>query len=286
MSNIEPILKKLRTSFGIFQLTITDNNSESILFSIGGKNKCVQIKIPNIENPESGELLWLETEKGGCELRDITIKGALTRNMVLLILTYIKKKYPSIKIITLLDDSKLHCYLPDERKVTYSMMYHNIAFHQKTYYERMYNAIHVVDSEKNEYDNLITNFDNPEKKPKQFSFNNPSLTEILKPIWDSTNTWKEFFIQIERQFGDKKCSIVYPWIKFAIYNIFENKTIGQSWFFRADTLDNIDYDEINIRGGTQKKKRKTRKARTNIFEYMNGNDTELSYDEIYKIRYT
>ena len=271
----------LKTTFGTFRIRITESSPRknvilSYLYSIGGKNNCLQISIPNEENPEVGDLLWIETERGECELDGISIRRELTHKMVLLLITFIKERHPTIHTLRLLDDSKLKCVLPNGKKATYSMMYHNLAFHQKTYYEKNFNARMISEEEEEKYKRILTSFEDPSKKPKDFVFNNSSLQTILLPIWDKTSTWKEFFKEIENVYGDKKCIYVYPWIKDAISSIFGDYTINQNWYINLENNNLIYQIEYTIqRGGNRR--RTTRKRSKEI--------DELSFFELYDVDY-
>jgi hypothetical protein len=56
-------------------------------------------------------------------------------------------------------------------------------------------------------------------------------------LYTSTSTWWEFFQAIQTKYGDKKCSVIYPWINNAMYEIFESAIIeDKRWY--VDFVEN------------------------------------------------
>jgi hypothetical protein len=96
----------------------------------------------------------------------------------------------------------------------------------------------------------------PDKKPAVFNFNNLELEEELSPLFIKANTWAEFFDSIDKKYGKKKCSVVYPWIINAMYIIFEGDNIfdNYKWVINLDRLPLIPFKSYLQKGGVTRKK--------------------------------
>jgi hypothetical protein len=260
---------KVRTTVGDFRIKKynTKNYSGSVTgdnyIKLGGKNFCVELKW-NDKNPTLAELQWIVTEDGGCELKDIQIKGEKTKHMVHLAFTILRKYLPTVEKINLLDNSKYGCILPNGKKVSIFINKKHFLFHGGTYYDLNYSARPIHESEEKNYIQMKSNYLNPEKKSNSFDFGNPILQQELEPIYKETKTWSEFFSKIGNM--SYKCEKLYGWYDRAFGEISDKLTLPEYWFI--DTFITIPYtiitnggDSIINKIGGSKKKNKTKKCK-------------------------
>lgn len=195
--------------------------------TLGGnaEPECLQINVPL--KGDTGTLLWLKSSVG-CALEiegepDTTeIKGDLTQHMAHVGFTIARKMNTSLRYLTLQDSAMFNCVLPDGGLYPMNMTDHELAFYQQTYYERRYGSKFVLKGLQSIYESLLPNFTDPAKKPTVFKFNVSALDDELQSLYLSTRTWKEFFDRIRITYGKKKCQVIYPWIKDALFLIFEH----------------------------------------------------------------
>jgi hypothetical protein len=192
--------------------------------SIGSrKSKCVHITVPGISNTASeGKLNWVSKIVPECYLtaKDNT---KLSQHILNLAFTLARDINPACTRYLLDDCSSFPCLLPNGKKQIIPLKPFYIAFHGKTWYEYYFGAQMLHNHET--YMRLKLNMYDSAKKPAFFSFNNSELDEILRPLYESSNTWHTFFQAIQTTYGDKKCSVVYPWITDALYLIFDNSNM-------------------------------------------------------------
>jgi hypothetical protein len=200
---------------------------------LGGSGKgdgCLDITIPN----GSGDailLSWVSPSKK-CTLDDLKIKGDATRQMVLLGISIARELAPHATHILLDDMSHIECDSPggnDTIKMSLPLFY--IAFHGKTWYEDKFGAVLNNPILRERYNKYISNLDDPSKKPLNFRFNNDELQEILDPLYNNADTWKEFFQMIAKKYGNKRCIILKTWVNSAMSIIFEGDDLyaGKKW---------------------------------------------------------
>ena len=259
-----------------YHLTITTirdrntNTPEHYTIGLGSrKEKCVQLNVPSIESGKTeGKLIWVK--KGpACFLDSKKDSNSITPHTVNLAFTIARDINPNCLIYRLEDASKFPCKLPDGGTHTVSLKQFYIAFHGGTWYEQTFGA-RIEESVYELYERLKLNMYDSSKKPATYEFGNPSLNEILMPLYLSTKTWHEFFQAIQEKFGDKKCTIVYPWIVNALMQIFGIAMYEHTnWYI--DLKDNnktplIQFKayEDTMRGGSKTRKRKRRVSYYNI----------------------
>lgn len=282
-NNIEYILT---TQVGRFICKITatfdknTNQPETFNINLGSKEKyCVQLKVPSKESKKTDAyLMWVEAHED-CLLEKYIEKG-ISKHMVLLGLTLIRKINPNIKTVSFEDTSSFKCKLPNDTEKQVPMKAFHIAFHEATWYEYYFDA--QLKQDYNKYCKLKKNMYKSENKPKSFDFINDTLQKELEPLYEATDNWYDFFQAIEAKYGSKKCGMVYPWIMKAMYEIFQSNIYDDThWYidFKYNEEQNktplIDFDlrNIEMKGGGDRvnktlKNRKNRRftfSRTHIF---------------------
>ena len=172
--------------------------------------------------------------------------------MVHLGITIAKELNSTLQILELNDSASFKCVLPDERLIEISSTDHDIAFYQKSYYEKRYKAELLNNTLQKKYKENIKNFDDPSKKPLLFNFENNDIEKELLPLYNSSTTWKEFFDKINHKYARNKCTVVEVWIKSALLHIM-NDTIysGLNWKIDVKHIPTITYEERVLlkRGG-------------------------------------
>jgi len=216
------------------------------------------------------KLLNVKRTGGGCELNDKEISGKNTVGMVSLAFTFLRKYMPHIKFIKLSDSSNIPCTLKNGDIVGVSLAQHQIIFHQKTWYEKNFNAILINEDMRSLYEKYKENFKN---KPCEFDFKNPSLNEILRPILHDSGSWKDFFDYLNTL--PNKCEIIYLWYPNALNIIFNNISFAnQNWIIDLLRIEDVEYKEKQT-GGTRGKTRKAGKMNEYplYLEHMSYDDT-------------
>jgi hypothetical protein len=264
----------LKSKGGTFYYTITkekDRNSgtiKSFTINIGTEhNKCVQIMIPPRESDtKDAYLIWVKSEER-CSMERYIQKG-FAQHILNLGITIARDINPSLETVSFLDDSSFKCTLPDNTTAKVSMRDFHIVFHESSWYEYYFGAF----LEKNHeiYLKEKMNMYNPKYKPEDFLFLNDDLKDILTPIYESTETWHDFFQAIQTKFENKKCSVVYPWIRNALYMIFESGSyMGFKWIInikqseKDGKLQNIEFKSYSVvrKGGKYTRRKYKTKLR-------------------------
>jgi len=267
---------KVETQYGYFKVTITDdrridmNTRETSIIgkmiTVGGINRCVGINAPY--GSDTAELLNVKRTGGGCELNDKEISGKNTVGMVSLAFTFLRKYMPQIKYITLSDNSNIPCKLKNGDTVGVSLAEHQLIFHQKTWYERYFNAILINEDMLTLYEKYKENF---KKKPDDFDFKNSSLNEILRPILHRSASWKDFFDYLNAL--PNKCEIIYLWYPNALSIIFNNISFAnQNWIIDLSTIDDVEYKEKQSGGSRIRRTRKNKEIHPN-YDHISFDDS-------------
>jgi len=271
---------QVQTSVGIFRVSKTQTH-----LNIGGKKFCVDIKLYDSHMPDFSELQWLITKDGGCEqvgckplaafgeLNDKLIKGDTTVHLLKLSLT-ILKLYRKVQFIKLLDNSKYNCVIDDKSNKTIYINKYNYLFYGGTWYDEKIGAIPIDPALKKLYDETKSLYTDPSAKPQSFDFRNKLLQIELTPIYDATNTWKEFAELLHKQYESKTlCKKISPWYEDAVAILTNNRMLPEFW--KIDITDiNIPFTRIVQQGG----RRKTRKGK---YRVPNNEDFTISPSELY-----
>lgn len=277
----------LKTSFGTFKVKVEDDKVldyktreykiENKMISVGGRNVCVYIKVPL--DGTIGKLLNLKTKDNGCECEDKIIRGKTTVKMVKLAITIVKKIAPYIQYLVLEDNSAFPCELGNVKSVSISMAYYELMFKRATWYEYHFNAKLCNKKIQAIYEENKTNYDT---KPEKFDFLNADLNTLLTPIYNSVNTWKDFFDELYKI--ENKCKLIYPWYKKAISSIIQISFLESEWCIDIESIPIIEYVQKQSGGRLD---RKTRKNNLKYNSISTINDLiELDFDEKMNIKYT
>jgi hypothetical protein len=284
--------KRVRTSHGLFNVSIEDDNSIDIStrelirsgfrIGVGGRNKCVYITAPL--TGDTGTLHNIKTKDQGCELTGKKIAGESTLEMIKLAFRVVLDIAPHIQYLQLQDTSSIPCVIDNpERPVGISLAYYELMFHRSTWYEKHFGARLINPKFQELYMSSKQNFDSP--KPTYFSLANKDLNILLQPLYRSTHTWGEFFDELYKI--KYKCKLIFPWYKNAIALLCDNISYeAQYWIIDITRYSSFSYTEVATEGGSRRR-RKTRRA---IQYFMGGSDesinsNERTADEIYDIPY-
>lgn len=217
----------IETEKGKYKVKVTDNIiKKSYMINIGGgKKHCVQIKIP--KEGTIAELTWIEAGDG-CSLDGISQQGELMVHMVWVGITVAFDYNKELTDVKLQDNAGFQCPFKPPKKI--DLTNYDLAFSQKSYYEKRYDAVLMNQKEKEEYEEGIKAFTDPLKKPAVFTFNG-KYTKELEEIYSTTSTWKDFFDKIPAKYKTKeeKCLLLAGWLKEAIDLIMEKPFTGKDW---------------------------------------------------------
>lgn len=217
---------------------------------VGGKNFCVEFKW-NKDAPEIAELQWLDTSSGGCEIDGKIIKKESTIHLFDLSVT-ILKVYTPVKYITLLDNSKISCELPRNKKGFVFINYYYFLFHNATWYDDKFHAYPKLEEERLQYESAKKNSIDPSKKPATFDFKNNDLNSLFEPIFETCNTWKEFIDKIEPYSNNDKCKYVFPWYMEAALMLTDKKALPMYWIIDEESRPILPYSKNTSGGGLRR----------------------------------
>jgi hypothetical protein len=282
-----------KTQYGTFKVGINDDIKIDFdtripikigtLLSIGGANTCVFFSIPN--DKDTAHLVNLKTKGGGCELTGKLISGQNTIGMVNLGLTIIRKIAPHIQFIRLEDMSDFPCKMENGKEVGISMIFYSLVLYQQSYYEKRFGAYLKNEVLRTMYEEYKSGFEDP--LPTNFSFNNRDLEILLRPFYEESTNWKEFFQKVSTL--PNVCQVLFSWYRTAIMIIFKGVSFErQEWIidlYNNPSLILVEYteDKLTQKGG----KRKTRKQVNYSFDLHNSDKyyDKMTYDEIYNLKY-
>jgi hypothetical protein len=260
---------KVQTSVGIFRVYKTTTH-----LRIGGNKFCVDIKLYDSGTPAFSELQWLITKEGGCELNDKLIQGDSTVHLLNLSLT-ILKLYREVQFIKLLDNSKYLCEFSDKTTKNIYINKYNYLFHGGTWYDEKMNAVPIDPDLKKLYDETKYLYTDPSAKPQVFDFRNKSLEIELTPIYDSTNTWKEFAELLHKKYDKKTlCQKISPWYEYAVAILTNNRMLPEFWKIDITGI-NIPFTRVIVKEGGG------RRTRKNKYRLPNNEDYMMSPSELY-----
>lgn len=236
------------------------------LLKIGGQKFCIEYAFR--ENSDTVELQWIFTEKGGCEMNGVIIRGEKTIHLFYLSIS-ILHQYGNFKQIYFIDNSTFPCDLPNGKVSKISMSKYYILFHRKTWYEARLNAKPKYSEDNIIYNKIKDLFNDPSNKPEHFDFKNSDLEKILTPIYDSSESWAEFLDNVYKL--PDVCKKIYPWYIDAIMYIKNKYGLPEQWVIDINnTTPIVNYKLVNIGG-----KRRTMR----LPEYKGEIDYYIPYPE-------
>lgn len=264
-------------------VTITANGKEFVIyeniiryegkikihtFKMGGDYEdCINgsIEYDNEYNPRFGILSHAEYD-AECSVGSSLNKGVGSVLMIKTFLRYIHEKYPTVTTFHFSDMSRIECATDENiahsmasgrprKRGTYivpmSLPYLSIAYNDKTWYEKYFNAEYLDPEMHNRYRNSLQFLHRSSDKPSFDFFTSLASVPIsqydyLRPKYNNTATYHEFFHSIPKR---DRCVILRPWLeKFMQYYI--NTTFNHNGWV-------IDITKMNmIRGGGKRKTRK------------------------------
>jgi hypothetical protein len=267
----------VKTGVGRFRVEKTvkrgynTNKISGEFLKIGGKNLCVELYWKDSDTTNA-DLQWINVEQGGCELNGVPIKKEKTQHMFHLAITLLKKYLPDVKTITLLDNSKFKCILPNGKIIQIHTIKYHFLKHGSTYYDLKFGAVPINDSEKIIYEKIKSNYSDPSKKPQSFNFINDALINEFMPIYQSSATWAEFFSKIKSTM-ESSCEKIAGWYLNAFYYISDKTPMPEYWVI--DKFENIDYVRVQNAGTRKMRKYRTRKNRE-LYNTTDISPTEYS----------
>jgi len=241
----------VKTSVGRFRVEKTtsydiDGNINYHLLKVGGQKFCIEYIF---RDTETAELQWIFTEKGGCEMNGLVIKGDKTIHLFYLSVTLLRQ-YGNFKQIHFIDNSSFPCKLPNGEITKIAMSKYYLLFHRKTWYEAKLGAYPKFPEDIIKYDKIKAYFYDPIHKPGFFDFKNDGLFKILTPIYKSSETWADFLDSVYKL--PNLCQKIYPWYIGAIMKIKDNNALPEQWIIDInDSLPIIAYKRFSV-GGTRK----------------------------------
>jgi hypothetical protein len=166
------------------------------------------------------------------------------------------------------------------------MTLREIAFYQQSYYEKRFGAYLASPELRKIYNERKKGF--LEKPPKEFSFQNKDLNEMLGLIYSESSSWKEFFEKIQDM--PNNCEIMFPWYKNALSSIFKSVSFErQEWIinlYQNPKVFPVKYSKITILKGGRRKTKRSDSAKYK-YDLYNSNQyyDKLDYEVIYNLKY-
>ena len=103
----------------------------------------------------------------------------------------------------------------------------------------------------------------------------------MEELYNTTETWKDFFNLIDEKYKSRKCEYIYPWYKKAVFELIGTKSISEYWKIDVKTIikKNIHYETVNEGGAKTRKSKKYKEIDYPFFDGSNIYDLDYS---IYK----
>lgn len=268
---------RFKTRMNTFQAIVNDDES---FVKIGGKTykDCINItlikkdgipvyaKIPHLESePECGVERFLDKNE-----KDATtdfIRGSLQ---------VINHLYPSVTQFEFMDDSKIECgekksaTPPRKMVIPLSLAFLYIAKYGKSWYEEKFNAKHIDEKIYERYRESTKILFQPKTMSYEIFKRDNSLNkeqdEFLKPLYEKSISWNEFFISVPK---DDQCKMFVNWLPFFIAKLLNYTFINNGWLIDITTMPKTDLKDITkvMVGGLKKN---TRKNKRNSFIFTNN----------------
>ncbi len=191
-------------------------------------------------------------------------------------LLFANSKFPHIKQFYFDDMSHIDCIEKDlskplERKLQkpLSLLYFSIAYHDKSWYELHFNARLQNETQYRKYRDIIHFLtDKTQKVPfsdfLRITHLSSTMIETLKPLYDSAETYREFFVSIPKT---DRCDILFPWLS-GFMEYYGLKRINQEWVIDIDQLKDIKPIQKGGKYRTTRKKRMQKSEKYKIISYM------------------
>ncbi len=158
---------------------------------------------------------------------------------------YIRRYYPTIRILYLDDDNNKYCKLNELENV--SLIHYYVAFYGQTWYQRQFFAEPDITNLRyyNECINLLTNDDYFRSTVKSNSLMSKKIVRILETSTNLSN----FFTRIKDEYRDsiKLCKKCQPLIEdFMDIYVYRGRvsSLRSKWSIIIDRIPNINFDTI------------------------------------------
>ncbi len=200
---------------------------------------------------------------------------SFSSEMLIGVMDIMRTSFPYVKHLQLSDDSQLECsYNPLDKL---DLLYYNVAIHEKTWYEKEFNAYFLPRDDFIKYRCKIEKYASPKTKE---SISWESIEDIIKikgtqliynyimnnnekckKLYDTSKTLPIFLKSLGNLFPyEQKCFVYKEWIKHFIKEFTENE-IPREWIidlYQAHTIQ-----KLPKRGGFRNRKtRKTKRRST------------------------
>ena len=287
MSNPDVRHYKLKTNSHSFHLTVSPA-AGIINLSIGGKRKgCVNI---SVNTPDS-----ILVKRGGKSIEvatmpilkwypDCSVDEPLPRkegtiHMIKTLLSEMKKRYPYVKYITLMDNSHITCSEGKE----ISLLALSFSIYNTTWYERIFNATLQDPNYQKVYISGNKTLNDPKSKlsfedfTKLFgSYTTADIITKLKAYYESSVTYIEFFQILYKTEGkESQCNLIVDWIDIFLQYIFDINLQSLPWVIKRESIEDIPIIEESIATQnpyTQTAGRNTRKSKINSKNRLDYSD--------------
>lgn len=159
-------------------------------------------------------------------------KGGGMTKLLSIALWLIKFFFPTIKNITLTDDSHIEC-IQGKKMKKMSLASDYILKYNMTWYEKSFHAI-LPDTLYNNYKNSM-NILTEELDDYEYQVSRLPYLEKYKDIYLKSTTPKQFFENLRNHYGMEYCSEVCDWIHKYI-TILGINLYNQSWYIPTNTI--------------------------------------------------
>lgn len=192
---------------GSLSILLTKRESEKqITIYLGGPTRwCVYCELPKVGG-QLKDIGYLNKVRFDllCSMEHSFAKGHDTKQLIRLLVQYIHENYPSVTHLSFNDTSTKAC----DNKVDTSLAFMTFLYTEQTWYEKNFRAFIATQSKAN-YEDLKRRFMDLKQKPWEefweYAYRGadslPIPESVLKGIYDSSETWKEFYGSIVDRVG-------------------------------------------------------------------------------------
>jgi len=206
-----------------------DQDSYQWRIELGGKRKnCIALTYYTNE-PASAHIEGL-TYKANCNISSDLVRGAGTREMIAVALSFAKWRFETIETFTLKDMSSIAC---DDEALDLAAL--SLAVYGKTWYERHFHA-------KLDRDPFIRKILKEAKMPfpnfeKQYLRGlDAAMVAEIRSVYDQTTNYQEMF----RALKHRACTHLIDWIVDAMSDLI-NYNPGLEWI-----IDDVAYVDVSV----------------------------------------
>ena len=233
----------IKTNKHKYILNIKEDEYQYYITVGGNKKTCIEIIV--YKNTTTAKLLQIDYSRE-CNLLENLDSGTGTRDMLITTLYAIKKIFKTnILYITLDDYSLVNC----DDKRTPSLLYYNVAFKEKTWYESNFGAVPYGIKLQKKYIKIKEQLNDENEKKNGFEFkkiishiNFKDDIDELCDIYNKSKTFNDFFKNIKENNVVGICIKKYDWIE-KIFSLNDMK-IPREWIIDLQIYSNEDFVTI------------------------------------------